>query len=90
MYIEWISLFLPPVGQSLARVCNVYSLGLTGSAVEADGPQIVNPSTVDLGAVINFADRSRVFVEKNGGLLIWTPGGKVVGGGGGGGVVVGG
>lgn len=50
MYIEWISLFLPPVGQSLARVCNVYSLDLTGSAVEANGPQLVNPSTIDLGA----------------------------------------
>lgn len=65
MYIEWISLFLPPVGQSLARVCNVYSLGLTGSAVEANGPQLVNPSTIDLGAVINFADRSRYFTSKS-------------------------
>lgn len=47
-----------------AEICGVYSLGLTGSAVAGDGPRTVNPSTVDLGAVINFLNQSS-FCRKN-------------------------
>lgn len=47
-----------------ADICNVYSLGLTDFAVAGNGPQTVNASTVDLGAVINFLNKSS-FCRKN-------------------------